>query len=128
MNDIVKTVDVKELGRRFKLIRRRLGLTQVKVAKEMDTSQLMIFRVEKGENVLSPLILGLLLFYSQSVSLDALLAKQFDIDDDNLFNKNYSLNTIVKAKLDILRDEILSQLAHTSKKLEQDLVSASDLL
>lgn len=72
MEEIQKVIDMKELGRRFKLIRQRLGMTQTEVGKQLNTTQLMICRVEKGENVLSPLLLSLLAFYSQSVSMDYL--------------------------------------------------------
>ena len=56
MEEIQKVIDMKELGRRFKLIRQRLGMTQTEVGKQLNTTQLMICRVEKGENVLSPLL------------------------------------------------------------------------
>ena len=128
MNDYAKSVDVKEMGRRFKLVRQRLGMTQTQVANELGTSQLMIFRIEKGENVLSPFFLGLLMFYSQSVSLEALLGKTFDIEDENLFSKTYSLNSIVKAKLEILREEVLAQLNETGKKLGEELDDSIDML
>ena len=48
MDELIKNVDVKEMGRRFKLVRQRLGLTQTEVANELDTTQLMIHRIEKG--------------------------------------------------------------------------------
>ena len=54
MNEYAKAIDVKEMGKRFKLVRQKLGITQVKIAEELGTSQLMVFRMEKGENVLSP--------------------------------------------------------------------------
>ena len=107
MEEIQKVIDMKELGRRFKLIRQRLGMTQTEVGKQLNTTQLMICRVEKGENVLSPLLLSLLAFYSQSVSMDYLFSRNFDIDDENVFNKDFALNSIVKAKLNSLRDDVL---------------------
>ena len=36
MDELIKNVDVKEMGRRFKLVRQRLGLTQTEVANELD--------------------------------------------------------------------------------------------
>ena len=33
MDELIKNVDVKEIGRRFKLVRQRLGLTQTEVAR-----------------------------------------------------------------------------------------------
>lgn len=128
MNDYAKSVDVKEMGRRFKLVRQKLGMTQIQVARELDTSQLMIFRIEKGENVLSPFFLGLLMFYSQSVSLEGLLAKKFDIEDESLFNKTYSLNSVVKTKLSMFRDEMLAKLDEAEKEVREQLKSSIDML
>ena len=102
MNDYAKAIDVKEMERRFKLVRQKLGMTQTKIAEELGTSQLMVFRMEKGENVLSPFFLSMLMYYSQHVSLDGLFYKKSDIEDENLFSKNYSLNSIVKAKLNLI--------------------------
>ena len=128
MDEHFKTVDMKELGRRFKLIRQHLGLTQTEVANQLGTTQLMIYRTEKGESVLSPLLLSTILFYSKSVSLEALFSKNFDIEDEKVFDKNYALNSIVKAKLDVLRDDILSKLQGVEEGLKQDLDSAIELL
>ena len=128
MEEIQKVIDMKELGRRFKLIRQRLGMTQTEVGKQLNTTQLMICRVEKGKNVLSPLLLSLLAFYSQSVSMDYLFSRIFDIDDENVFNKDFALNSIVKAKLNSLRDDVLGKLGKTEEEIRSQLDAAVELL
>lgn len=128
MEEIQKAIDMKELGRRFKLIRQRLGMTQTEVGKQLNTTQLMICRVEKGENVLSPLLLSLLAFYSQSVSMDYLFSRNFDIDNENVFNKDFALNSIVKAKLNSLRDDVLGKLGKTEEEIRSQLDAAVELL
>ena len=128
MEETDKNLDMKELGRRFKQIRQHLGLTQTEVAKQLETSQLMVYRIEKGESILSPLLLSTILFYSQSVSLEALFAKNFDIEDENIFDKQYALNSIVKAKLNLLREEVVNQLSLTQKEIKEQLDAASELL
>lgn len=128
MEETGKKLDMKELGRRFKLIRQHLGLTQTEVANQLGTSQLMIYRTEKGESILSPLLLSTILFYSKSVSLEALFSKNFDIEDERVFDKNYALNSIVKAKLDVLRDDILTKLQDVEVAFKNNLDSAIDLL
>ena len=128
MEEIQRVIDMKELGRRFKLIRQRLGMTQTEVGKQLNTTQLMICRVEKGENVLSPLLLSLLAFYSQSVSMDYLFSRNFDIDDENVFNKDFALNSIVKAKLNSLRDDVLGKLGKTEEEIRSQLDAAVELL
>lgn len=128
MEEIQKIIDMKELGRRFKLIRQRLGMTQTEVGKQLNTTQLMICRVEKGENVLSPLLLSLLAFYSQSVSMDYLFSGNFDIDDENVFNKDFALNSIVKAKLNFLREDVLGKLGKAEEEIKCQLDAAVELL
>lgn len=128
MEESLKTVDMKELGRRFKLIRQHLGLTQTEVANQLGTSQLMIYRTEKGESILSPLLLSTILFYSKSVSLEAMFSNNFDIEDEKVFDKDYALNSIVKAKLDVLRDDILTKLHGVEDDFKKDLDSAIELL
>ena len=128
MEETDKKLDMKELGRRFKLIRQRLGLTQTEVARQLETSQLMVYRIEKGESILSPLLLSTILFYSQSVSLEALFAKNFDIEDENVFDKKYAINSIVKAKLNLLRDEVANQMSITQRNIEEQLDAACELL
>ena len=128
MDELIKNVDVKEMGRRFKLVRQRLGLTQTDVANQLNTTQLMIHRIEKGDNILSPLFLAVILFYSRSVSLEGLLGKNFDIDDESLFSKDYALNSIVKAKLNAIRDEYLGRLKEAEDGFKERMDAAVDLL
>ena len=128
MDELIKNVDVKEMGRRFKLVRQRLGLTQTDVANQLNTTQLMIHRIEKGDNILSPMFLALLLFYSRSVSLEGLLSKNFDIEDESLFSKDYAVNTIVKAKLNVIRDEYLGKLKEAEAGFKEQMDAAVDLL
>ena len=40
---------------RFKLIRQKLGITQTDLAEQLGTSQVMIYRIEKGEKIMSSL-------------------------------------------------------------------------
>ena len=134
MDELIKNVDVKEMGRRFKLVRQRLGLTQTDVANELDTTQLMIHRIEKGDNIqkgdniLSPLFLATILFYSRSVSLEGLLGKNFDIEDESLFSKDYAVATIVKAKLNAISEEYLGKLKEVENGFKEQMDAAIDLL
>ena len=128
MEEIQKTIDMKELGRRLKQIRQHLGMTQTEVGNQLGTTQLMVYRIEKGENVLSPLLLSMLCLYSQSVSMDYLFSKNFEIDDESLFNKSYSLNSIVKARLNQMKDDFVNQMARTQEELKAELETTIGLL
>lgn len=128
MEEKDKTLDMRELGWRFKQIRQHLGLTQTEVAKQLKTSQLMVYRTEKGESILSPLLLSTILFYSKSVSLEALFGNNFDIEDEKVFDKSYAINSIVKAKLNLLRDDVINQLSLTQQEIKGQLDAACELL
>ena len=124
MDDRVKSVNMEEMGRRFRLVRQKLGYTQTYIGEQVGTSQLMIYRVEKGFHIMAPL----LLFYSKYVSLDALLSKEFNIDDERMFSKDYTTNTIVREKLTSLREELLAKLDEVGKQLDSELDNSVNLL
>lgn len=128
MNEYLTTVDVREMGTRFSMIRKKLGLNQKQVASELESTQIKISALERGTNVLSPLFLRCVLFYTQYVSSEVLFAKQFDIDDPNLFNKNAALTNVAKAKLEILKEEMLKDMDARKQELDARLSSAINLL
>jgi transcriptional regulator with XRE-family HTH domain len=128
MNEYLTTVDVREMGTRFSMIRKKLGLNQKQVASELESTQIKISALERGTNVLSPLFLRCILFYTQYVSSEVLFAKQFDIEDPNLFNKNAALANVAKAKLEILREELLKDMDARKQELDARLSSAINLL
>lgn len=106
MDELLRKIGIKEMGARLKSVRQLIGLSQTEVANETDTTQLTISKMERGESVLSSKFLAVLLFYSQSVSMDYLFGKEFDPADPNLMNKNYSLNSVVKQKLILLKEDM----------------------
>ena len=70
MDEHLSNLDLVEMGRRFAAIRKHLGLSQTDVANEIGTFQITISKIESGSNIMSPVYLKLLVFYSQTVSLD----------------------------------------------------------
>jgi len=128
MIDDINIVTVKELGKRLKLVRQKLGLSQSEVAKEINSSQLTISKVERGENVLSSSFLSILLFYSKSVNIDFLLRKEFDPSNELLLNKNFSANSVVKQKLNGLRSDLDEKIDDLRKHYEEQINGSIDLL
>ena len=94
MNDNLDILDIKEFGRRCYIIRKKIGITQKQLAKVLGTTQHMISKIESGSNVVSPLMLKVLWFFSQSVSLNRLFTKGFDEQDDTILNKQFAINSI----------------------------------
>jgi len=60
--------------------------------------------------------------------VDFLLAKDFKIADADQFAKSFSINTIVKAKLELLQQQIVKQLENTRNDFVQKVSATKDLL
>jgi len=101
MNEFVQKLDMETLGERLSKVRMHLKMKQSEVADEIGCASQTISRMERGETSTS--ILPLLVFYSQSVSLDILFGKKFDPEDDALYNKNPAMDSHVKARLKLLQ-------------------------
>lgn len=78
-------MEQKELGRRLQAVRRQIGLKQTEIAEKIGTSALTISRMERGENVSSATLAGVLCIYSKDVSLNALFAERFPEDVNDIF-------------------------------------------
>ena len=123
MDEHLSNLDLVEMGRRFAAIRKHLGLSQTNVADEIGTFQITISKIESGNNILSPVYLKMLVFYSQTVSMDKLFEREFDIDNPDLFSKKYAVGTVIKARLEAIRKEMedkeerISQLLKDTEKL-----------
>ncbi|HCN53232.1 MAG TPA: hypothetical protein DIS88_05315 [Prevotella sp.] len=91
MDKISQQVDIKEMGKRFTLIRKRLGMTQKEASKhfEKNLTQTKVSFIECGHDVFSSNFLTVVMFYLQYVSADKLFAQDFDPDDPELFDKEY---------------------------------------
>ena len=128
MNDNLDILDIKEFGRRCYIIRKKIGITQKQLAKVLGTTQHMISKIEIGSNVRSPLMLKVLWFFSQSVSLNRLFTKGFDEQDDTILNKQFAINSLVKAKLELLKEELIANFDNSKHEMCKQLDEASKLL
>ena len=99
------TIELVELGRRFKLVRQKLGITQNFLAEQINTSQLMIHRVEKGLTTRYGILLDLMMLYSTYVHVSVFFAEKFNIDSIELFD-NRKVRVLFNTTLTMLRDEI----------------------
>ena len=128
MIELLNTIDVKEIGKRLKLVRQKLRMTQTDVAKEINSTQFTISKIERGENVLSSSFLDVLLFYSQSVNIDMLLAKHFDPADEDLLNKNFSAKSIVREKLLMMQEDFNKQISAMQSSCNEQITNSIDML
>lgn len=107
MDEFVRQLDMKVLGNRLQKVRQHIGMKQSEVAAEIGCAPLTISRMERGETSTS--LLPLLVNYSQTIDLNLLFGHDFNPDDEAVYNKNASLQTLVRERLKSLEDEAKSQ-------------------
>lgn len=117
-----------KLGNRLKNVRRYLMMTQQEVAEQTDISIITISKIEHDKVVNSDSFLRLLLFYSNYISADFLFAKDFNVADADNYTKSFSLNTIVKAKIEVIREEFEKELSKLKSEYIQKLTETANLL
>lgn len=117
-----------KLGNRLKNVRRYLMMTQQEVAEQTDISVITISKIEHDKVVNSDSFLRLLLFYSNYISADFLFAKDFNVADVDNYTKSFSLNTIVKAKIEVIREEFEKELSKLKSEYIQKLTETANLL
>lgn len=128
MNEKTEDISVAELGMRFAKIRKKLNLTQKQVATELGLSQKKVSTIENGVNVLSSIFMPMFCYYTQFVSADALLAKDFDVEDPQLFSKDYAASSVAKAMVQMLREDLMHEMDDRRKDLERRLKSIEEYM
>ena len=123
------TIDqIENIGERLKNIRQYLIMTQQQVSQSAGIPVITISKIEHNKIVNSDSFIKILQFYSNYISVDFLLAKDFKIADADQFAKSFSINTIVKAKLELLQQQIVKQLENTRNDFVQKVSASIDLL
>jgi len=117
MNEFVRQLDMKVLGRRLQKVRQHIGMKQSEVAAEIGCAPLTISRMERGETSTS--LLPLLVYYSQTVDLNLLFGHEFNPDDEAVYAKNASLQTLVKERLKNLEDEATSRFSSLQEEYKK---------
>ena len=128
MTQNVSNLLQEKLGNRLKNVRRYLMMTQQEVAEQTDISVITISKIEHDKVVNSDSFLRLLLFYSNYISADFLFAKDFNVADADNYTKSISLNTIVKAKIEVIREEFEKELSKLKSEYIQKLTETANLL
>lgn len=124
----MKETPQEKIGKRLKSIRQYLIMTQLQVAEATNLPVITISKIEHDKAVNSDSFIQLLLFYSNYISMDFLLAKDFNLADADRYTKSFSLNTVVKAKMEMIREEIDRDLSNIKKNYLQKLSDTIDLL
>lgn len=111
-------MDYELLGKRIREERKRLKLTQEKLAERIDLSEAYIGQIERGERILS---LDTLLKITDQfgVTVDYLINNSLDLNDDQFLNqlKKIMIDRSTKEKKMIL-DVLRVMLAHVDELQE----------
>lgn len=124
----MKETPQEKIGKRLKSVRQYLIMTQLQVAEATNLPVITISKIEHDKAVNSDSFIQLLLFYSNYISMGFLLAKDFNLADADRYTKSFSLNTVVKAKMEMIREEIDRDLSNIKKNYLQKLSDTIDLL
>lgn len=124
----MKETPQEKIGKRLKSVRQYLIMTQLQVAEATNLPVITISKIEHDKAVNSDSFIQLLLFYSNYISMDFLLAKDFNLADADRYTKSFSLNTVVKAKMEMIREEIDRDLSNIKKNYLQKLSDTINLL
>lgn len=123
------TIDqIENIGERLKNVRQYLIMTQQQVSQSAGIPVITISKIEHNKIVNSDSFIKILQFYSNYISVDFLLAKDFKIASADQFAKSFSINTIVKAKLELLQQQIVKQFENTRNDFVQKVSATIDLL
>ncbi|WP_048799520.1 helix-turn-helix domain-containing protein [Segatella buccae] len=128
MRYAMKETPQEKIGKRLKSVRQYLIMTQLQVAEATNLPVITISKIEHDKAVNSDSFIQLLLFYSNYISMNFLLAKDFNLADADRYTKSFSLNTVVKAKMEMIREEIDRDLSNIKKNYLQKLSDTIDLL
>lgn len=128
MSDKTEQISIAELGARFAQIRKKMKLTQKDVGDELGLPQKKVSSIENGVNVLSSIFMPMFIFYTQFVSADALLDKNFDVEDPKYFTKDYAANSVAKAMVQMLKEELQHELDDKKNDLTRRLTSIESYL
>jgi transcriptional regulator with XRE-family HTH domain len=116
------------IGERLKNVRQYLIMTQQQVAEATGLPVITISKIEHDKVVNSDSFIQILHFYANYISVDYLLAKDFKIADADHYTKSFSLNTIVKAKLELIKEQITKELENTQMGFVQKVSETINLL
>ena len=104
-----RTMDLKLLGQRLRQIRKHLGITQKMLAEEIGLTQPALSRIENGEEVYASVLVAVLNFYQDKISLDYLFSEEFDVNSDRLvYFVQENVRKLLDHHLAIVEDAITS--------------------
>jgi transcriptional regulator with XRE-family HTH domain len=100
---------VKELGRRIKDLRIKANQSQEFVAQQLNTSQNIISRMEKGDGGSMQMFLSVITYFRGFYNLDNFLAEDFSISDVETTHMT-GYDSIAIEKLNMLKDEMAAEI------------------
>lgn len=116
-------MNLEQLGEKLKYIRSVLGLTQESLAEKIGVRQVNIARLENGGSTSASTLMAVLTYLSQHVSIDVLFdekAWKLASMDRELLIKKTHINSIVEAKLTLMKSALLKKMEENKKMAEEN--------
>ena len=101
---------VKEIGRRIKDLRIKANQSQEYVAEQLNTSQNIISRMEKGDGASLQMFLSIITYYRGLYNMDNFLAEDFNISEVEPSKNMTGLESLAIEKLNMLKEEMTSEI------------------
>jgi transcriptional regulator with XRE-family HTH domain len=105
----VSMITMIEIGRRLKDLRVKANQSQEFVAAQLNTSQNIISRMEKGDGASLQMFLNVITYYRSIYNMDNFLAADFDVSDVEPSHMT-GLESLAIEKLNMLKDEMTSEI------------------
>lgn len=128
MDNKKSNITIAEIGDRIKDVRNYLLMTQKQMAEASGVTTMAIAKIEHGKSVSGDALFKVIVYCSKYISLDFLFAKDFSIADADNYVKSFSMNSVVKARLNMIRGDMNSSLEKARKNFEQQLSDTVALL
>lgn len=117
-------ISLSVLGARMKYLREAEGMTQTQLSKAVGVTTVACSRMESGGSISADVLFRFILWWSRSVNIDVLFNNhlwELSRFDPGQLYKQVHLSSVVKRKLDLLRNTTEQDIQAISNTLENNL-------
>lgn len=111
-------ITLTEIGKRIKDLRIKANQSQEFVAEQLNTSQNIISRMEKGDGASLQMFLAVISYYGNFYNMDNFLSEDFNVTDVEP-SQMTGLDSLAIEKLKMLKDETVSEIEKVISLLER---------
>lgn len=120
--NIGNSIDMAELGRRFRDARCRLGLTQKELGARVGVGTLTVTRMESGTAVSAPVLLQFLCFFTRFISIDVFFDRQmweYAQQNTDFMVKKVHLTSVINRRMKNVKKNMLKELGDLQRQMNE---------